>query len=378
MKKIKKLLAMMMIATIAASSFVGCSSAAELEGTQNVQVSDAIVATVNGVEVKESLYRAYLWSAQQYFEQISGPSIWDIDLEGVKTQDIAKERALESITLSVVTENKAKEMGIELTKEEIDFAKEGAKNFAEVNGEILVNHQFSQADVEKLLIETGLSNKLQTQLMENYVPADEEVQKFVEENKAMFETVTAKHVLIKTVDDMNQPLPDATIQEKKALAEDILQRAKDGEDMSELAKEYTEDPGSLETGGEYTFGRGEMVEEFEQAAFDGKDGEVWPELVETVFGYHIIKTESHNPANEEEMKKAYIENEKIGFINTEFQSMIESAVVEKKEDVYNSIEIYRPEPVEQESETEFDAVEQETETEATESEEATEEETTQE
>ncbi len=361
----------MLLATIATTSVIGCSS--KTETTQDVQVSSEVIAVINGEEVSESLYRAYLWSAQQYFEQISGPSIWDLDLEGVKTQDIAKERALESATLSVVTKQKAEEMKMELTKEEIDIAKEGAKNFAEANPDILKNHQFSQKDIEILLLETGLSNKLQTQLMENYMPAEDEIQKFVDEKKELFESVTAKHVLIKTTDDRNQPLPEAEIATKKALAEDILARAQAGEDMAELAKEYSEDPGSISTGGEYTFGKGEMVAEFEEAAFAGKDGEVYPELVETVFGYHIVKTESHNPADEEEMKEAYIENERIGFINTEFQSMIESATVEKKDDVYNRVEIYR-EAVEGE-ETEEETTDEETSEETSTEEEATKEET---
>lgn len=348
MKKFKKILAVTAVSAMLATSLVGCSGDQNSTSAVDVVTSDAVVATISGVEISESLYRTYLWSAQQFFEQISGPAIWEIDLEGRKTEDIAKERALESATLSVVTQQKAEELGIKLTKEEKKEARKNAEQFAEVNPDILVAHQFDVDDVEELLLATDISNKVQEKLMENYVPAEEEATKFVEENKAVFETVTAKHVLIKTVDEMNQPLPEAEQAKKLELANEVLTKALAGEDMATLATDYTEDPGSLATGGEYTFGRGEMVPEFEAAAFDGKDGEVWPELVKTTFGYHIIKTEKHNAADEAKIKEFYVENEKITFVNKEFGSMIEGATVEKTP-VFDEIKIVRAEPVVEEA-----------------------------
>ena len=332
MKKMKKILALSMAATLFATGLVGCSSQSKK--------NQPIVAVIDGVEITESLYKTYLWSAQQILEQISGPVIWEMELEGKPTEEWAKENALESATLSVVTEKKAKEMNIELTKEEKKAAKTNAEQFAQMNAEVLEKHGFTADEVEQVLLSAEISAKVQEKLMENYVPAEEDIQKYIDENKEAYKTVTAKHVLINTVDEAGNALPEEEIKEREALAQDILKRALAGEDMAELAKEYSEDPGSKDNGGEYTFPRGQMVEEFEKAAFDGKDGEVWPELVKTQYGYHIVKTESHNEADEAQMKEQFIQNEKINFMNTEIGNMIKNATVEKTE-VYDTIKIIR-------------------------------------
>jgi hypothetical protein len=84
---------------------------------------------------------------------------------------------------------------------------------------------------------------------------------------------------------------------KKTKAEEILTRVKAGEDFAALAKEFSDDPGSKEKGGQYENVRlGQMVKPFEDAAMSVQPGEVVPNLVETDFGYHIIKLEAKNAA----------------------------------------------------------------------------------
>jgi parvulin-like peptidyl-prolyl isomerase len=85
--------------------------------------------------------------------------------------------------------------------------------------------------------------------------------------------------------------------QKKAKAQGILDRAKNGEDFAKLANEFTEDPGNKDPKGELQGGlykdvkKGQMVPPFEQAALALEPGQVAPELVESDFGYHIIKLE---------------------------------------------------------------------------------------
>jgi peptidyl-prolyl cis-trans isomerase D len=86
-------------------------------------------------------------------------------------------------------------------------------------------------------------------------------------------------------------LSDEDKKAAKDKAEKILAELKAGKDFTELAKANSEDPGSKDNGGDLGFfKKGQMVPEFEKAAFEGKTGEVYPTLVETQFGYHIIKT----------------------------------------------------------------------------------------
>lgn len=92
--------------------------------------------------------------------------------------------------------------------------------------------------------------------------------------------------------------PELDTGAKKTKAEEILTRAKNGEDFAALANEFSEDPGNVnpqtqaKNGGLYAdTPKGRMVPAFEQAALALEPGKVSPELVETDFGYHIIKLE---------------------------------------------------------------------------------------
>ena len=92
--------------------------------------------------------------------------------------------------------------------------------------------------------------------------------------------------------------PELDTTAKKAKAQEILGRAKAGEDFAALANEFSEDPGNMnpqskeKNGGLYAdTPKGRMVPAFEQAALALEPGQVAPELVETDFGYHIIKLE---------------------------------------------------------------------------------------
>ena len=153
----------------------------------------------------------------------------------------------------------------------------------------LTPEKFRAQMVEQGVCEQVVDRELKSKI--NVVDAD--AKKYYDENSARFEQpeqVRAAHVLISTKDATgSQDLTDAQKTEKKKLAEKILTRAKSGEDFGKLAKEFSEDPGSKDKGGEYTFPRGQMVPEFEAAAFSLKPDQV-SDLVTTQFGFHIIKT----------------------------------------------------------------------------------------
>jgi hypothetical protein len=92
---------------------------------------------------------------------------------------------------------------------------------------------------------------------------------------------------------------------KKVKAEEILNRVKGGEDFAAVAKEASEDPGSKDKGGLYENVRmGQMVKPFEDAAMSVQPGEIVPTLVETDFGYHIIKLEAKKAATTEPAQDA--------------------------------------------------------------------------
>jgi peptidyl-prolyl cis-trans isomerase C len=134
---------------------------------------------------------------------------------------------------------------------------------------------------------------------------DAQIQKFYDENPSQFEEpemVRASHILIATADKTGAQLSDDDKKAKRKIADDLLKRARAGEDFAKLAKEYSDDPGSKDNGGEYTFPRGRMVKEFESAAFTLQTNQI-SDVVTTQYGYHIIKLSEKIPAKKLEFAK---------------------------------------------------------------------------
>ena len=115
---------------------------------------------------------------------------------------------------------------------------------------------------------------------------DEELQATFEERRPG-EEVRARHILLSITPGAAQAERDSV----RALAEDIRDRARAGEDFATLAEEYSQDPGSAIQGGDLGFfGRGMMVPPFEEAAFALPLGEV-SDVVQSGFGFHVILLE---------------------------------------------------------------------------------------
>jgi parvulin-like peptidyl-prolyl isomerase len=109
----------------------------------------------------------------------------------------------------------------------------------------------------------------------------------IEKAYAGDKTATVRHILLLT-----QGKPGTEKPQIRKKMEGILDRARKGEDFAALVKEFTEDPGSKETGGLYEdFEHGKMVKPFDDAAFNTPIGQI-SDIVETPYGYHILKIES--------------------------------------------------------------------------------------
>jgi parvulin-like peptidyl-prolyl isomerase len=127
--------------------------------------------------------------------------------------------------------------------------------------------QFQQSVALSRIYSTELSKKLE--------PTDQEIEQYY-----------AAH-------------PELDPKAARQKAEDLLKRARSGEDFDKLAKENSEEPGAKESGGDLGwFGHGRMVKAFEDAAFKLKDNEI-SDIVESQFGYHIIQVLGHRTGKPE-------------------------------------------------------------------------------
>jgi len=127
---------------------------------------------------------------------------------------------------------------------------------------------------------------------------DADAQKYYSENQAQFKTpeqVRASHILIRPDTSDPNADPNEVKAKAKAKAESILKQIKDGADFAELAKATGGYPSAPKGGDLGYFSKGQMVKPFEKAAFALKPGQV-SDVVETKYGYHIIKVTDHKDA----------------------------------------------------------------------------------
>ena len=138
---------------------------------------------------------------------------------------------------------------------------------------------------EKRVVRYGLIDL--TQLRQNAQVSDADLKAQYQQNIQQYEVpnrVHAEHILLMTVGKT-----DAEIEEIHQKAEDVLKQAKKGTNFEDLAKKYSEDPGSKDKGGDLGWiTQGQTVPEFEKTAFGLEKGKI-SDLVKTQYGFHIIK-----------------------------------------------------------------------------------------
>ncbi|MGU9540015.1 peptidylprolyl isomerase [Clostridium tepidum] len=126
-----------------------------------------------------------------------------------------------------------------------------------------------EATKKQLLIQVAVSSVLARATV-----SEEEIKKYYEDNKEEFRTqelITARHILVDSIDEANN----------------IYEEIKNGLDFSEAAEKYSKCPSKAQGGSLGTFTKGQMVPEFEKAAFEAKVNEV-TKSIKTQFGYHLI------------------------------------------------------------------------------------------
>lgn len=275
----------------------GSQKAAMIEESDGSKV----VATVNGEEITDYDVRYYICSealayasANSISEDQLGDYDWDQEIDGKKLSDTIREKAVADAIGEVITLQKGAANNItldETTANQIDAQINARKASYGEDGLALRARTMGVSSLkqyEKIYKKVMTLQSVQQDMEENadkYYPEDKSVlNDYKQDGKA-----SVKHILIKTDSPSSgDENADAQPQEdKKAKAQEILDRIKNGEDFDALMKEFNEDTGETEKG--YTFTEGQMqLPEFETAAFALNIDEI-SDLVETTLGYHIIK-----------------------------------------------------------------------------------------
>jgi peptidyl-prolyl cis-trans isomerase C len=139
----------------------------------------------------------------------------------------------------------------------------------------------------------AIDELLKTKVVKDIQVTEEEAKKYYDEHTDQFkqaEQVKASHILIKVAPDAS----DEKKAEAKKKIEEVQEKLKGGEDFAAVAAEYSEGPSKSQGGELPYFKRGQMVKPFEDAAFSMEVGQL-SGIVETQFGYHIIKVDEKKP-----------------------------------------------------------------------------------
>ena len=211
---------------------------------------------------------------------------------GKQDHELAFEKFLET-KLAMLAEQNPKMKDRKLTDEERNQARDFYAKLAIYNEEY--EDKLAKGEIPK-----ELQNKieLQTKLQQAQFLARIYSAKMAERLKVSDEEI-AKYIA---------DHPELGTAEKRAKAEEVLNRAKTGEDFAKLANEFSEDPGNKDAKGTLQGGfygnntKGKMVPAFEEAALALEPGQVTQTLVETDYGYHIIKLEKKGVSEDPNLK----------------------------------------------------------------------------
>lgn len=272
----KKILALV-VACVVGISTVGC-------GNSN------LVAKVNGEGITVSEFEQQLKFTKFMSTLNYGDGIWEMmKSQNPDYQNMIKNQVLDQLIKVEELEEYAKKNNVKPDEKTLKAIKEeNKKKFSEK----AIKEKFSKTGLDEKFMDEyaekiALMDSLSKYLLKKAEPTEKQMKEFYEKNN---KKVDASHILISTVDlNTRKPLDAKQKEAAKKLAEKVYEEAKSGKDFAELAKKYSQDPGSKDKGGELgVFGKGAMVPEFEKEVFSMKVGEI-SKPVETQFGYHIIK-----------------------------------------------------------------------------------------
>lgn len=305
------------------------------------------VAKVNGEKITKEEFSYFLISVKSQIENEQGSDITDdfwetAEIEGQKVIETAKEKALEEIVKSKIARKKAIEMGLKISSSQREDINNRIGQLVAQHGKDGIDDFLKQYGLNKELYERVLEDSFYAQNLSNELTSE------VDENstKEFFDdkVFRVKHVLIMTIDEQTgDPLNVEALEAAKIKSDEILSRAKSGENFNKLVEEYSQDPGSKSQPDGYYIGKGfalgqqgGMVPAFETASLELEVGAI-SDVVETNFGYHIIKRyandENEYEVNQEELL-ARAKQDAFEQLLAEWKS---EAKIEKNDKEYNLI-----------------------------------------
>lgn len=264
---------------------------------------DWVIAVVNGTEITESQVAKRVevkWKPQLDKLAEQAPEF------AAQQEKLARKQAMEELVIEQLLDEEARNTGVQVTEAEV---------MAEISEQLAAQTPPMTLEMYKMMVEAqGIDFEtmkdylarnmkyqklVEAQIADELHVAEEDAQEYYDEHITDFqvpEQVRASHILISTSSTDSDADADQVKAEAREKAEGLLQQIRDGADFATVASEHSSCPSSARGGDLNMFGRGDMVPPFEDAAFGLQAGEV-SDLVETQFGFHIIKVTERQDAD---------------------------------------------------------------------------------
>lgn len=271
----------------------------------------------------------YLINLQNQYESVYGSEIWDTRISGITLEESVKETVLAQLAQIKSMNLLAQRHKVALETRELEKVQAAAAAYYESLNEAEKEAMgATEETIYNLYAEFALANKVYDYIIKDINPeiSDDEAR-----------TIIVQHILIKTyaVDGTGAKIEYSESAKADALeqAQEILKSAQqEDSDFEELVLAYSED--SQKT---LSFGKGEMDEAFEKAAFNLEKGEV-SDIVETQFGYHIIKCISTFDRQETDANKIkIIEKRREEVFGEEYDVFVNSLTRTMNEELWSTV-----------------------------------------
>lgn len=279
----------------------------------------------------------YLTNVQNQYESVYGAEIWEKDLGGTSLEESVKETVIAQIAQIKTMNLLAEHHGVALDESELKLAKKAAEEYYGSLSETECQAMGATKEViYQLYCEYALAHKVYEYIIKDINPeiSDDEAR-----------TITVQHILIKTyaLDGTGKKIEysESSKADAREEAEAILELARqEDSDFEELVLEYSEG----ETGN-FSFGKGETESSFEETAFNLETGEI-SDIVETEYGYHIIKC--INTFNREETdanKIKIVEKKREEVFGQEYDAFVTTLTRNLNTELWEAVSLIRSDEI---------------------------------
>lgn len=336
MEKKSRIMVFMLCICMVAGNLCGCGKGESVKVVLTTGFAKDEIFRIETMSCTLPEIMVYLTNIQNQYESVYGEEIWNTNLEGITLEENVKDIALAQIAQIKTMNLMAEQYDVALTKEEKEQVKNAAQDYyASLNATEIERMGVNENTISSLYSEYALAKKVYQYIIKDINPeiSDDEAR-----------TITVQHILLKTyaLDGTGKKIEytDSAKQDAYQTACEVLEKARAGEDFDELIRRYSEDDKAT-----YSFGKGEMEKAFEKAAFNLGNGEI-SDIVETEYGYHIIKCISTFDKEETDSNKVKIvEQRKEEVFGQEYDAFVATLTRKLNEDLWEEVRFIHNEDV---------------------------------